>query len=471
MTHASVVTTRFAPSPTGFLHIGGARTALFNWLYARGRGGRFLLRIEDTDRARSTPEAEAAILEGLSWLGLDWDGEPVSQFARAERHRALVDALLASGHAYRDYATAEETDALKEAFRAKNEAYRSPWRDKDAAEAPEGRAPVIRFKGPREGETLVADAVQGEVRFPNKDLDDLVLLRSDGSPTYNLAVVADDHDMGVTHVVRGDDHLNNAGRQTLIYQALGWPTPVFAHIPLLHGDDGKKLSKRHGALGVEAYRNMGYLPEGLRAYLLRLGWSKGDQEIFSDDEALAAFDLSGVNKAPARLDFDKLANVNGHFMRQAENTRLADLVSARFDPPLGEALQARAPEAVAALKTRVKTLEELKEKLGFFIAMRPIALNAKARKSLNPEATARLSRLKEHLERTTPWEETSLKAALDAFAEQEDVGFGKIGAPLRAALTGGADAPDIAVVLALLGKTEALGRIDDATSADAGAAV
>lgn len=471
MSEASAVTTRFAPSPTGYLHIGGARTALFNWLYARGRGGRFLLRIEDTDRARSTPEAEAAILDGLTWLGLDWDGEPVSQFARADRHRELVETLLAEGRAYRDYATQAETDALKEEFRSRNEAYRSPWRERDPADAPEGAAFVVRFKGPREGETLVPDEVQGEVRFPNKDLDDLVLLRSDGSPTYNLAVVADDHDMGVTHVVRGDDHLNNAARQSLIYAALGWTAPTFAHIPLIHGDDGKKLSKRHGALGVEAYRELGYLPEGLRAYLLRLGWSKGDQEIFTDEEARKAFDLSGVNKAPARLDFDKMASVNAHFMELADEARLFALAEPRFDAPLDAIAAERVHAALSVMKSRAKTLNELTEKLSVFVAPRPIPLAERALKSLKGDAVDRLSRLAQRLAGLDDWSADALKSALDAFAAEEAVGFGKVGGPLRAALTGGADAPDIAVVLAVLGRTEALGRIEDATSAAAGAAV
>lgn len=470
MSAAAPVTTRFAPSPTGFLHIGGARTALFNWLYARGRGGRFLLRIEDTDRERSTQEAVDAILDGLAWLGLDWDEEPVSQASRAARHVEIAETLLASGRAYKDFATAEETEALKAEARAHNEAYRSPWRDRDPDEAPAGAPFAVRFKGPREGETLINDAVQGEVRFPNKDLDDLVLLRSDGAPTYNLAVVVDDHDMGVTQVIRGDDHLVNAARQTLIYQALDWPAPGFAHIPLIHGPDGKKLSKRHGALGVESYRDMGYLPEGLRAYLLRLGWAKGDQEIFTDAEARAAFDLTGVNKAPARLDFDKLAFVNAHFMAQADDARIATLALERLQSEgevnLNPELEKRIHAAAPYLKNRAKTLAELVEQTVFITVKRPLNINAKAAKSLNEEARSRLARLREALFALAHWREADLKESLNAFAEAEGVGFGKIGQPLRAALTGGAPAPDLSIVMAVLGREETLGRMDDAAARD-----
>jgi glutamyl-tRNA synthetase len=468
MTSPPPVVTRFAPSPTGFLHIGGARTALFNWLYARGRGGRFHLRIEDTDRARSTPEAVEAILEGLGWLGLDWDGDVVSQAARVDAHVAAAEALLASGGAYRDYLGAEETDALKAELRGKGEAFRSPWRDRDAADAPKGAPFVVRFRGARDGETEVEDRVQGAVRFPNKDLDDLVLLRSDGTPTYNLAVVVDDHDMGVTHVIRGDDHLVNAGRQTQIYRALSWDVPVFAHVPLIHGPDGKKLSKRHGAEGLDAFRDLGCLPAGVRNYLLRLGWSHGDQELFSDAEARAAFDLDAINKAPARLDLDKLAHVNAHHLRAMEpealDESLLDFLR-RVRPEqfaIAESRRTKLREALAYLKERAQTLADLADHAQFLLCSRPIVIDAKARKTLDSDAAARLSRAATRLGAHSDWSPPALKAALDAVAADEGVGFGAIGGPMRAALTGGAPAPEIAVVLSLLGREEALGRIRDA---------
>jgi glutamyl-tRNA synthetase len=471
MASPAPVVTRFAPSPTGFLHIGGARTALFSWLYARGRGGVFRLRIEDTDRERSTPEAVAAIIEGLTWLGLDWDGEVVSQVSRIAAHVAAVDQLLARGGAYRDYATPEETEALKLAARERNEAFRSPWRDRDPSEAPAGAPSVVRFKGAKDGETVVQDAVQGEVRFPNKDLDDLVLLRSDGTPTYNLAVVVDDHDMGVTHVIRGDDHLVNAGRQSQIYAALGWTIPVFAHVPLIHGPDGKKLSKRHGAQGVDALRDLGCVPAGVRNYLLRLGWSHGDQELFSDAEAKAAFDVTGINKAPARLDFDKLAHVNAHHMRaMSEDALLEALLDhmSRLNRDLfADAISHRDKlrNALPYLKDRVQTLVELADHVRFMLHSRPITIETKARGTITDEAAARLGRVAAALETLGDWSPEAVKGALDAFAAADGVGFGKIGGPLRAALTGGAPAPDIAVVLSLLGREETLGRIADACGA------
>ncbi len=510
MTDPAPVVTRFAPSPTGFLHIGGARTALFNWLYARGRGGQFRLRIEDTDRERSTDRAVEAIVEGLRWLGLDWDGEPVSQHARADAHRAAAHALLNAGRAYKCFvpadalaakrAAAQETldraralrkqakaladddagdraamlaqaDALAQEANAGLAAFRSPWRDRDPAEAPKDAPFVVRFKGPLDGETSVPDAVQGDVRFAHKDLDDLVLLRADGSPTYNLAVVVDDHDMGVTHVIRGDDHLVNAGRQTLIYNALGWTPPVFAHIPLIHGPDGKKLSKRHGALGAEAYRALGHLPEGMRNYLLRLGFSHGDQEIFTTAEALTAFDLSGINKAPARLDFDKLAHVNGHHLAAADNDRVFALAVALAEWTQGRVLGgealARLRSATPHVKTRARTLVEVMDQAAFALAARPIALNAKAAKALAGEETrARLTRLRDRLSAVTDWTEDALHDALQHAAESETVSFGKIGAPLRAALTGGAPAPDMHLVLAILGREEVLHRLDDVLRRD-----
>lgn len=455
------IVTRFAPSPTGFLHIGGARTALFNALYARRHGGEFKLRIEDTDRARYSQEAVAAILDGLSWLGLSWDGDPVSQHARAERHVEAVDQLLERGAAFRCYCTAEELETLRETAFKQGRAFRSPWRDGgDAPDAPF----TVRFKVP-EDDVVVADAVQGEVRWGAKEFDDLVLLRADGSPTYNLAVVVDDHDMGVTHVIRGDDHLVNAGRQTQIYQALGWDAPHFAHIPLIHGQDGKKLSKRHGALGVEAYRDMGYLPEGLRNYLLRLGWSHGDQELFSDEEMARLFDLDGLGKAPARLDLDKLSHTNAFHMKRADDDRLTELLWARLegreDLRTDEAAKARVHKAMAVLKERASTLAELEEQAYFILRPRPFELTGKAAKALKGDAVERLSRLRETLAGQEVWEEAELGATLTRFAEAEEVGFGKVGQPLRAALTGGAPAPDMSFVLAVLGREDVLARLDD----------
>ncbi|WP_233205276.1 glutamate--tRNA ligase [Alkalicaulis satelles] len=463
MQHNRTVITRFAPSPTGYLHIGGARTALFNALFARRHGGQFRLRIEDTDRARSTDDAVQAILDGMGWLGLDWDGETVSQHARADRHREIVNQLMARGAAFRCWCTPEEVEALRAEAFAQGRALRSPWRERDPSEGPD--APyVVRFRAP-DRDTAITDAVQGEVRWAAKEFDDLVLLRSDGAPTYNLAVVADDHDMGVTHIIRGDDHLTNAGRQQQIYDALGWQSPVFAHIPLIHGPDGKKLSKRHGALGVEAYRDMGYLPEGLRNYLLRLGWSKGDQELFTDEEMAAAFDLEGLNKAPARLDFDKMASVNAFHMKRADSARLTDLLWARLETKPGLRLDDTGRAWVAAamdmLKERASTLAELEDQVYFMLRLRPLAIEGKAAKALDEEALARLARLRSALDGAKDWSEPALGAQLKAFAEAEGVGFGKVGPPLRAALTAGAPAPDMGFVLAVLGREEVLARLDD----------
>ena len=459
------IRTRFAPSPTGFLHIGGARTALFNWLFARHHGGTFLLRIEDTDRARSTQDAIDAILDGLSWMGLDWDEDVVSQASRAERHAEVAYELLARGHAFKCYLSAEETQTLRDAAFAEGRALRSSWRDRDRAEAPDGAPYTIRFRAP-DSDVVVADAVQGEVRWAAKEFDDLILLRSDGTPTYNLAVVVDDHDMGITHIVRGDDHLVNAGRQSQIYDALGWDRPVFAHVPLIHGQDGKKLSKRHGALGAEAYRELGYLPEGLRNYLLRLGWAHGDQELFSDAEAIAAFDLKGLNKAPARMDMDKLNHINAHHMAQADEDRLVTLVTpfldgleTRIDD--AAATRARLTAAMPVLKTRAATLEELARQSYFLLRPRPFTLEGKAAKPLNDDARQRLYRLFTRLSDMDAWTEDALGAELKSFAEAEEIGFGKIGQPLRAALTGGAPAPDLAQVMAFLGRDETLDRIKD----------
>jgi len=456
------VVTRFAPSPTGFLHIGGARTALFNMLYARHTGGTFLLRVEDTDRERSTEAAVAAIFEGLSWLGVKPDAEPVFQAARADRHREAVMSLLEAGHAYRCYLTVEELEAERERARAEGRAIRSPWRDRvhnDPA-APH----VIRFKGPLEGETVIDDLVKGQIRFRNIDLDDLVLLRTDGAPTYNLAVVVDDHDMGVTHIIRGDDHVNNAARQTLIYQAFGWEVPAMAHIPLIHGPDGAKLSKRHGAQAVGEFADMGYLPEAMRNYLTRLGWGHGDSEIFSDAEAVSWFDVRDVVKSPARLDWAKLAFVNAHYLKDADNGRLADLVRgvvARRGETLPEAVDQRLPALVELLKEGAKSTLDIASALEFVTKTRPLALDEKSKGLLTDETRARLSRLADHLS-TAVFEREPLEAAIRAFAAQEGVGVGKFGAALRGVLSGGSPAPDLATALTALGQVEALGRINDA---------
>jgi glutamyl-tRNA synthetase len=468
----SEIVTRFAPSPTGFLHIGGARTALFNWLYSRGRGGKFLLRIEDTDRARSTDEAIAAIFDGLQWLGLEWDGEPVHQFSRAARHREVVEQMLAVGTAYRCYASPDELKDMRDKARAegKSKLYDGRWRDRDPSEAPQGVAPAIRLKAPLTGETVIEDQVQGRVTWQNENLDDLVLLRSDGNPTYMLAVVVDDHDMNVTHIIRGDDHLTNGARQTQIYQALGWSVPVMAHIPLIHGPDGAKLSKRHGALGVEAYRAMGYLPAAMRNYLVRLGWAHGDQEIFSTEEMMAAFDLPAIGRAPARLDLAKLDNLNGHYIRQTADADLvaeiervlpyvpsgADLV-AKLTPALREKLIAAMP----GLKERAKTLVELIDSARYLYADRPLPLDEKAEAQMTPEARGVLGRVARDLAMVDPWSAEGAEAAVRAFAERSGAKLGAIAQPLRVALTGRTTSPGIFDVLAVLGKAESLARIAD----------
>src|SRR5436305_4459661 len=423
------VVTRFAPSPTGFLHIGGARTALFNWLYAKKRGGKMLLRIEDTDRERSTEPAIAAILDGLSWLGLDWDGDTVYQYSRVARHQEVVEQMLALGAAYRCYASPEELTAMREKARAegKTRLYDGRWRDRDAADAPAGVKPAIRLKAPLTGETVVEDQVQGRVTWQNENLDDFVLLRSDGTPTYMLAVVVDDHDMGVTHIIRGDDHLNNGARQTQIYQALGWKVPVMAHIPLIHGPDGSKLSKRHGALGVDAYRALGYLPAAMRNYLVRLGWSHGDQEIFSTAEMIAAFDLPQIGRSPARFDFAKLENINGHYMRQTPDAELlaeiervlphiagGEELAAKLTPELRQKLL----DAMPGLKERAKTLVELVDSARYLHAERPIKLEEKARALLTAEARALIADLLPVLEAADPWSEQRLEAPVRSFAEE-----------------------------------------------------
>lgn len=469
------VLTRFAPSPTGFLHIGGARTALFNWVYARANGGAMALRIEDTDRERSTPEAIDAILEGLQWLGLDWDDEPVYQHQRADRHREAVEQLLASGNAYRCYCTPQELTEMRERARAEGRApiYDGSWRDRDPSDAPEGVAPAIRFKAPRDGETIVDDQVQGRVVVANKELDDLVLLRSDGSPTYMLSVVVDDHDMGVSHVIRGDDHLTNAARQSQIFIALGWPTPVFAHVPLIHGPDGAKLSKRHGALAVQAYRAMGYLPDALKNYLARLGWSHGDDEIFTQDQMIEWFDLDGIGKSAARFDFAKLENLNGTYIRNkpddellAQIETLLPLIDDRSGLPetLDDIARSRVLAALPALKERAKTLINLIEGASFLFAVRPLTLDDKAAKHLDDDARTRLAALVPRLEALEPWDLESIEKAVRATAIDAEVGLGKVAQPLRSALTGRTSSPGIFDVVYALGRAEAIGRISDQLS-------
>jgi glutamyl-tRNA synthetase len=466
------VITRFAPSPTGYLHIGGGRTALFNWLYAKHTGGKMLLRIEDTDQARSTEGAILAILDGLRWLELDWDGEPVYQLTRAERHREIAEQLLAQGDAYRCYASPAELEAMRERARAEGRApgYDGTWRHRDPSEAPPGVEPAIRFKAPREGETVIEDRVQGRVVFANKDLDDLVILRSDGTPTYNLSVVVDDHDMSITHVIRGDDHLTNAARQSQIFKALDWKTPVFAHVPLIHGPDGAKLSKRHGALGVDAYRTMGYLPAALRNYLVRLGWSHGDAEIMSTEEMIRWFDLDAIGRSAARFDFAKLENLNGHYLRNTPDQEIvARLRSLVPDLPNGAALETRIGEAgwqqleraMPGLKERASTLIELLDNAAFLFATRPLATDEMAGRILNEGGRDTLAALAPRLEDVEPWTQSSLEEAVRQFAEATGLKLGKVAQPLRAALTGRSTSPGIFDVLAVLGRDESLARIDD----------
>ena len=462
------VVTRFAPSPTGFLHIGGARTALFNWLYARGRGGKFLLRIEDTDRQRSTDAAVEAILDGLSWLGLDWDGDAISQFGRKNRHAEVAQQMLAAGKAYYCYASPEELEEMRAAQKAAGQPtrYDGRWRDRDPSEAPAGVAPVIRLKAPQEGETVLKDHVQGEVRVQNTQLDDLILLRADGTPTYLLAVVVDDHDMNVTHVIRGDDHLTNTFRQIQIYNAMGWSLPEFAHIPLIHGADGAKLSKRHGALGVDAYRDMGYLPEAVRNYLLRLGWSHGDDEIISTEQALEWFDLEGVGRSPSRFDFTKLESVNAHYMRQADDRRLVDLIVPRLEADLGRALLDADRElltrAMDGLKQRARTLIDLAQSARFYVARRPLPLDEKASALLDEKGRAVLKELAGLFRSETSFTASELEARARQFAEERGEKLGKIAQPLRAALSGSTVSPPIFEVAELLGREETLARMEDA---------
>jgi len=458
------VVTRFAPSPTGFLHIGGARTALFNWLYARHHGGRALLRIEDTDRARSTQEAIDAIIDGLAWLGLEWDDAPVFQSERGSRHVEIAEKLLEHGHAYRCYATQEELEEMRAAQRAAKQPlrYDGRWRDRDASHAPAGAPFVVRIKTPDSGETVIEDAVQGAVRVANAELDDYIILRSDGTPTYMLAVVVDDHDMGVTHVVRGDDHLNNAFRQLPIIRAMneiegGWPDPVYAHIPLIHGADGAKLSKRHGALGVEAYRDeMGMLPEAVCNYLLRLGWGYGDEEVISREKAIELFDLGGIGRSASRFDLAKLHNLNGIYIREADDARLAALVAERLPAGADIDLLAR---AMPSLKMRAKDLNELAAGATFLFAARPLVLDDKAQALLSDDARALLGQIHARIEAESDWTTEGLEASLKAMAGELGLGLGKLAQPLRAALTGQTTSPGIFDVLVLLGREESLARI------------
>lgn len=499
---------RFAPSPTGYLHIGGARTALFNWLYAKRHGGKFLLRIEDTDRERNNEAAVAAILDGLKWLELGWDGDAVSQFARADRHRDVAHDMLKRGAAYHCYCSPQEIDAARDAAKAagRPQIFLSPWRDRDPKDAPNDIKPTVRLKAPRDGETIVNDHVQGRVTFPNKDLDDLIILRSDGNPTYNLAVVVDDHDMGVTHVVRGVDHLTNTARQTQIYQANGWHVPEFAHVPLIHGADGAKLSKRHGAQGVEDYRSMGYLPIALRNYLVRLGWSHGDDEIMSTEQLIAWFDIDDINKSAARFDFKKLDDLNGHYIRATDNAELVSRIKdmlphldftalrtlpadpkapLRADVALANEINALAPQikdgtalthsfekagwdkllrAMPALKERAKTLAELIQGALFMVAETPLKPDDKAAKLVDAEARTALAALHARFSSETAWTAENLEACVRAYSEQSGAKLGKIAQPLRAALTGRSVSPPVFTVLEVLGRKESLMRIDAAIS-------
>ena len=464
------VVTRFAPSPTGFLHIGGARTALFNWLFSRHHGGKYLLRIEDTDRKRSTQEAIDAILDGFQWLGLEADEEPLFQSTQLDRHAAIAHQLLADGKAYHCYCTPEELTQMRETAKAEGRSmrYDGRWRDRDPSEAPADIPPVVRFKAPQEGETILPDAVQGDVTVANDQLDDMVLLRADGSPTYMLSVVVDDHDMGITHAIRGDDHLTNAFRQTQLFLALGWSPPVYGHIPLIHGADGAKMSKRHGALGVDAYRDMGYLPEALLNYLLRLGWSHGDDEIISRAQAVEWFDIADVNRGAARFDFDKLASLNAHYLKASPNQHLVDLIQPGIEKSLETAIdttaRTRLIDGMASLKDRAKTLNELIDMSLFYVRQRPLDLDDKAAKLLTGEARQLLAQLAGALAAIDPWSADTIDAAIHEFADKEGAKLGQIAQPLRAALCGATTSPGIFEVAGILGKNEVLGRLEDVTA-------
>jgi glutamyl-tRNA synthetase len=469
------IVTRFAPSPTGYLHIGGARTALYNWLFAQhhqkyGDGGKFLLRIEDTDRARSNDDAVKAILDGMKWLGLKWEGEAISQFDRGDVHRAAVEFLLANGNAYKCYSSPEELNKMRITARAQGlkRMYDGRWRNRDESDAPTGIPPVIRLKASIEGGTTIADIVQGDVNIDNEQMDDMVLLRADGTPTYMLAVVVDDHDMGVTHVIRGDDHLTNAFRQTQLYQALGWHTPTFAHIPLIHGPDGAKMSKRHGALGVDAYRDQGFLPAALCNYLLRLGWSHGDEEMISTEQAIEWFDLSSVGCSPAKFDFAKLTNLNGHYIRNSDNQYLSHLVMGvledKLDGKLAETTSDRLEKGMDELKDRAKTISELSENALFYAQIRPLNMNEKALNVLDAASLSYLAEIRQQLSELVFWQADEIENAVKEFAQIAELKLGGIAQPLRAALTGTTMSPSIFNIMAILGRDEALGRLDDAIS-------
>ncbi|WP_142417084.1 glutamate--tRNA ligase [Bartonella massiliensis] len=466
------VITRFAPSPTGFLHIGGARTALFNWLYAKHTGGKMLLRIEDTDRERSTEAAVKAIIDGLHWMGLSYDGHPISQFERAERHRQIAEQLVKNGKAYYCYASPEELAEMREKARAEGcpPRYDGRWRDRDPSEAPQGVKPVIRIKAPEDGETIVHDRVQGDIRFPNKDLDDFIILRSDGSPTYMHAVVVDDHDMGVTHIIRGDDHLTNAARQTIIFKAMGWDIPVMAHIPLIHGENGAKLSKRHGALGVDAYRTMGYLPAALRNYLVRLGWSHGDDELMSLEDMISWFDIEDINKGAARFDLKKLDSINGHYMRMSKDQELFDAAldilpetdrGTQIIERLDKQRCAQFFKAIPHLKERSKNLCELIDNASFIFTQRPLQLDEKAQMLLDKNGQTILNDLYLALKACPSWDTKVLDETLRSYLQTQNLKFGSIAQPLRAALTGCTTSPGVLDVLILLGRDESLHRIKD----------
>ena len=460
------VVTRFAPSPTGFLHIGGARTALFNWLFARHHGGIYLLRIEDTDRKRSTDEAVQAIHDGLDWLGLGGDEQTVYQHQRAARHAEVARDLLARGGAYLCYCTPEELQEMRETAKAEKRPlrYDGRWRDRDPSDAPEGVQPVVRLKAPREGETVIEDMVQGTVRVANAELDDFILLRADGTPTYMHSVVVDDHDMGITHVIRGDDHLNNAFRQAQLFRAMGWDLPAFGHIPLIHGPDGAKMSKRHGALGVDAYRDMGFLPEALRNYLLRLGWAHGDDEIISDEQAIEWFSMEAVGRSPSRFDMKKLENLNGHYLREADDASLASLITEQLRERDGLSLDVvavgRIKEGLPGLKSRAKTLVELSDNAAFYAATLPLSFTEKAAKLLEGDAPSILRSVLEALPSADAWSEESTEAAVKTYAEEAGIKLGAVAQPLRAALTGSTTSPGIFEVLAVLGPAESRARIN-----------
>ncbi|MCB2090007.1 MAG: glutamate--tRNA ligase [Alphaproteobacteria bacterium] len=462
------VVTRFAPSPTGFLHIGGARTALFNWLFTRHHGGDFRIRIEDTDRQRSTQEAVDAIFDGLNWLGLKADGEIIFQYDYRERHAEVAHQLLAQGKAYKCYCSKEELAEMRETAKAKGLplGYDGRWRDRDPADGPKDIAPVIRFKAPKDGEIIIKDHVQGNVTVKNKELDDMILLRADGTPTYMLSVVVDDHDMGVTHIIRGDDHLTNAARQAQLINAIGWDLPEYAHIPLIHGQDGAKLSKRHGALGVDAYRDMGYLPDALKNYLLRLGWAHGDDEVISEKQAIEWFDLDAIGKSPSRFDFNKLENLNGIYMRETASDQTLfegclPFLESKLNRQLTEVEQETLLKALSELKNRAKNLIDLAESALFLFAERPLDILPKAMKSLGDEAKPILSKIYYALENISDWNRENLQKTIENFVEKEEIGFGKVAQPLRAALTGSNVSPGISEVLDWLGKNESMARIKD----------